>query len=215
MTWWNYDNSKNFLRAKLENFGKWSDTPFFNITKWNWMAAESVWQWAFIEWTLKHVTYKDTQYWPYVTLEIEDEENNNIQWGMKLGKTMRNVLFKLYAPASADKKIKNINLKTGVYNDKKYVSIFIDWEKYDNPFYKWNWEKYDVSEEITSRVREVKDPETWEIVKRDETKLDEWIINIIIPTINDALTKEWESFWGVWKEVKVDWTPVEEDQLPF
>ena len=181
------------------------------------MAAESVWQWAFIEWTLKHVDYKDTQYWPYVTLEIEDEENNNIQWGMKLGKTMRNVLFKLYAPASKDTKIKNINLKTGVYNEKKYVSILIDWMKYDNPFYKWNeaMAKYDVSEEITSRIREVKDPETWEVVKRDETKLDEWIINIIIPAINDALVKDWDSFWKIWTETKVDWTPVEEDQLPF
>jgi hypothetical protein len=63
--------------------------------------------------------------------------------------------------------------------------------------------KYDVSEEITSRVREVKDPETWEVVKRDETKLDEWVINTIIPAINDALVKEWDSFWDNWTEVSV------------
>ena len=219
MTWGNYDNSKNYLRAKLENFGKGSDTPFFNITKWTWTEAESVWQWAFIEWTLKHVEAKDTQYGIYVTLDIEDEENNAIQWGMKLGQTMRNVLFKLYA--ASEKWIKNINLKTGVYNEKKFVSIFIDWEKYDNPFSKWNeaMAKYDVSDEITSRVRIVKDPETWEVVKKDETKLDEWIVSKIIPEINDWLNKGWDEFWSKGVETKVDWTPVnevdEEEQLPF
>lgn len=216
MTRGNYDNSKNYLRAKLENFGKGNDTPFFNITKWNGTEAESIWQWAFIEWTLKHVNAKDTQYWIYVTLDIEDAENNAIQWWMKLGQTMRNVLFKLYA--AADKWIKNINLKTGVYNEKKYVSILIDGEKYDNPFSKWNeaMAKYDVSDEITSRVRIVKDPETWEVVKKDETKLDEWIVSKIIPTINDGLNKWWDEFWSNATETKVDWTPVEEEeQLPF
>jgi hypothetical protein len=39
---------------------------------------------------------------------------------------MRNILFKLYAPAKEDTKINNIMLKTGVYNDKKFVSILID-----------------------------------------------------------------------------------------
>lgn len=205
MTRWNYDSSKNYLKAKLENFWKGNDTPYFNILKWNWTENESIWQWAFIEWTLKHVDVKDTQYWPYVTLEIEDEENNSIKWGMKLWRTMRNILFKLYVPAGLDKKINNINLKTGVYNEKKYVSILIDWEKYDNPFNKWNeaMAKYDVSEEITSRVREVKDPETWEVVKRDETKLDEWVISEIIPAINDALVKDWDAFWSKWTEVSV------------
>ena len=217
MTRGNYDNSKNYLRAKLENFGKGNDTPFFNITKWNGTEAESIWQWAFIEWTLKHVNAKDTQYWTYVTLDIEDAENNAIQWWMKLGQTMRNVLFKLYVPAWLNKKINNINLKTGVYNEKKYVSILIDGEKYDNPFSKWNeaMAKYDVSDEITSRVRVVKDPETWEVVKKDETKLDEWIVSTIIPAINDALGKEWDAFWSNAKETKVDWTEVEEEQFPF
>jgi hypothetical protein len=45
---------------------------------------------------------------------------------MKLGRTMRNILFKLYVPAELNKKINNINLKTGVYNEKKYVSILVD-----------------------------------------------------------------------------------------
>lgn len=217
MTWWNYDSSKNYLKAKLENFGKGNETPFFNILKWNGTENESIWQWAFIEWTLKNIEVRDTQFWPYATLEIEDEENNSIKWWMKLGRTMRNILFKLYAAASQDVKIKNINLKTWVYNDNKYVSILIDWMKYDNPFSKWNeaMAKYDVSEEISSRVREVKDPETGEVVKRDESKLDEWIISTIIPEINSALGDKWESFWGMGTETKVDGTPVEEDQLPF
>ena len=223
MTWGNYDSSKNFLKAKLENFGKGNETPFFNILKWNGTENESIWQWAFIEWTLKNIEVRETQYGPYASLELEDAENNSIKWGMKLGRTMRNILFKLYAAASKDVKIKNINLKTGVYNEKKYVSILVDWERYENPFYKWNeaMAKYDISEEITSRVREVKDPETWEVVKRDETKLDEWVINTIIPAINDALVKDWDSFWDKGTEVpvaesikkanKVD----DENQYPF
>jgi hypothetical protein len=75
---------------------------------------------------------------------------------------MRNILFKLYVPASKDVKINNIMLKTGVYNDKKFVSILVDGMKYDNPFSKWNeaFMKYDVSPEITEKIRVVKDPET-------------------------------------------------------
>ena len=228
MTRWNYDSSKNYLKAKLENFGKGNDTPFFNILKWNWTENESIWQWAFIEWTLKHVDVKDTQYWPYVTLEIEDGENNSIKWGMKLWRTMRNILFKLYVPAGLDKKINNINLKTGVYNEKKYVSILIDWEKYQNPFLTRDDMKhsYDISPEVTEKIRVIKDPETWEVIKKDETKLDERVIKEIIPTINWALKKEWDTFWDNATETKLDWTPIadiikesnkvdEEDQLPF
>lgn len=211
----NTGSNKNFLRAKLENFGKWPDTPRFVITKWNWMEAEKVWEWAFIEGTLQKITAKDTQFWTYVLFDIEDAENNAIQWGMKLWQTMRNVLFKLYAPASKDIKINNIMLKTGVYNDKKFVSIFVDGQKYDNPFSKWNdleW-KYEISPEITEKVRVVKDPETWEVVKKDETKLDEWVIHLVIPTINSCLRKEWDAFWSIGTETKADWTPLEEKDL--
>lgn len=228
MTRGNYDNSKNYLRAKLENFGKGNDTPFFNITKWNWTEAESIWQWAFVEWALKHVSAKDTQYWTYVTLDIEDEENNSIQWWMKLGQTMRNILFKLYSPASKNIKIKKINLKTGVYNDKKYVSILIDGERYQNPFLTRDDMKnsYDISPEVTEKIRVIKDPETWEVIKKDETKLDERVIKEIIPTINWALEKEWDAFWSIGTETKLDWTPIadtiketnkkeDEEQLPF
>ena len=178
--------NKNFLRAKLENFWKGNDVPRFVITRWNGIEAVKVWEWDFIEWELKQIDVKDTQYWTYVTFDIEDKENNAIQWGMKLWQTMRNILFKLYVPASKDIKIKNIMLKTGLYNDKKFVSLFVDWQKYDNPFSKWNEaaQRFDVDPTITEKVRIVKDPETWEVVKKDETKLDEWIEQIIIPTIN-------------------------------
>jgi hypothetical protein len=71
--------------------------------------------------------------------------------------------------------------------------------------------KYDVSPEITEKIRIVKDPETWEVVKKDETKLNEWVQSLIIPTINSCLRKEWEAFWSIGTEVKVDWTPVEKD----
>ena len=209
--WETTTSSKNFLRAKLENFGKWNDTPRFVITKWNWMEAEKVWEWAFIEWTLQHITAKDTQFWTYILFDIEDAENNAIQWGMKLWQTMRNILFKLYAPASKDIKINNIMLKTWVFNEKKFVSIFIDWQKYENPFSKWNEmeQKFDVDPTITEKIRIVKDPETWEVIKKDETKLDEWIQHLIIPTINSCLRKEWEAFWSVWTETKVDGTPID------
>ena len=213
--WETTTSSKNFLRAKLENFGKWNDTPRFVITKWNWMEAEKVWEWAFIEWNLQKITAKDTQFWTYILFDIEDAENNAIQWGMKLWQTMRNILYKLYVPASKDIKINNIMLKTWVFNDNKFVTIFIDWEKVENPFSKWNdmTQKFDVAPEITEKIRIVKDPETWEVIKKDETKLDERIIHLIIPTINSCLRKEWEAFWSVWTETKVDWTPIEDRDL--
>ena len=182
--------NKNFLRAKLENFWKGNETPRFVITRWNCIEAVKVWEWDFIEWELKEINAKDTQYWTYVTFDIEDKENNAIQWGMKLWQTMRNLLFKLYVPASKDIKIKNIMLKTWIYNDKKFVTLFVDWQKYDNPFSKWNEaaQRFDVDPKITERVRIVKDPETWEVIKKDETKLDQWIEENIIPTINWSLS---------------------------
>lgn len=209
--WETTTSSKNFLRAKLENFGKWNDTPRFVITKWNWMEAEKVWEWAFIEWTLQKITAKDTQFWTYILFDIEDAENNAIQWGMKLGQTMRNLLYKLYVPASKDIKINNIMLKTWVFNDNKFVTIFVDWEKYPNPFSTRNDMKqaFDVSPEISEKIRIIKDPETWEIVKKDESKLDERILHLIIPTINSCLRKEWEAFWSVWEEVDVKWNKVD------
>lgn len=213
--WENTGSSKNFLRAKLENFGKWPDTPRFVITRWNWMEAEKVWEWAFIEWVLQKISAKDTQYGTYIMFDLEDAENNAIQWGMKLWQTMRNILYKLYVPASQDIKINNVMLKTGVFNENKFVTIFIDGQKYDNPFSKWNeaLAKFDVDPTITEKIRVVKDPETWEVVKRDETKLDEWIQHLIIPTINSCLRKEWDAFWSVWTETKVDWTPVNEPNI--
>lgn len=213
--WENTGSSKNFLRAKLENFGKWPDTPRFVITRWNWMEAEKVWEWAFIEWVLQKISAKDTQYGTYIMFDLEDAENNAIQWGMKLWQTMRNILYKLYVPASQNIKINNVMLKTGVFNENKFVTIFIDGQKYDNPFSKWNeaLAKFDVDPTITEKIRVVKDPETWEVVKRDETKLDEWIQHLIIPTINSCLRKEWDAFWSVWTETKVDWTPVNEPNI--
>ena len=73
--------------------------------------------------------------------------------------------------------------------------------------------RFDVSPEITEKIRIVKDPETWEVVKKDETKLDERIIHLIIPTINSCLRKEWDAFWSVWTETKVDGTPIEDRDL--
>ena len=106
-------------------------------------------------------------------------------------------------------------LKTWVYNDKKFVSILIDWMKYENPYSKWNeaMAKFDISPEITEKIRVVKDPETWEVIKKDETKLDEWIEHLIIPAINSCLRKEWDAFWSVWTETKVDGTSIEDRDL--
>ena len=205
--------NKNFLRAKLENFWKGNETPRFVITRWNGIEAVKVWEWDFIEWELKEINAKDTQYWTYVTFDIEDKENNAIQWGMKLWQTMRNLLFKLYVPASKDIKIKNIMLKTWIYNDKKFVTLFVDWQKYDNPFSKWNEaeQRFDVDPKITERVRIVKDPETWEVIKKDETKLDQWIEENIIPTINWSLANN-QSISEKIKEANKDDTL---DSLPF
>ena len=205
--------NKNFLRAKLENFWKGNETPRFVITRWNGIEAVKVWEWDFIEWELKEINAKDTQYWTYVTFDIEDKENNAIQWGMKLWQTMRNLLFKLYVPASKDIKIKNIMLKTWIYNDKKFVTLFVDWQKYDNPFSKWNEEaqRFDVDPKITERVRIVKDPETWEVIKKDETKLDQWIEENIIPTINWSLSNNQSISEKIKEANKED----DLDSLPF
>jgi hypothetical protein len=83
--------------------------------------------------------------------------------------------------------------------------------KYPNPYSTRNeamW-RFDISKEISEKIRVIKDPETWEIVKKDETKLDEWVEHLIIPTINSCLRKEWDAFWSIGTETKIDWTPVD------
>lgn len=208
MTRWAMENwKKNYLKAKLQNFWKGSDTPYFEISKWNWQENEVVGKWEFIEWKLTKISLKDTNYWKYCLINLLDDEWNDTQWGMKLWTTMKWIIYKLFAPAMKDIKIDKVIFKTGVFMterwDKKYVSLFIDGQKWDNPFSTWDGEKYVVSKDITDKILEIKHPTTWEVVSKDDSKLVEWIENLLIPTINADLKTDTDKFYEMWTEVPV------------
>lgn len=75
--------------------------------------------------------------------------------------------------------------------------------KWDNPFSTWDGEKYVISKDITDKILEIKHPTTWEVVSKDDSKLVEWIENLLIPTINADLKTDTDKFFENWTEVPV------------
>lgn len=222
MARWNSVQWTNFVKAKLENFGKEWWEPFFRIVKWNGKTEEEIWRWDFIEWDLKSIEIKepsDPKFSKIVEITLLDEDLNEIKWNQFMGKATKKILYKLYQP----KTIGKVRFKCWMYNDNKYISTFIDWQKRDDPYStrdEWT-KKYTLSEEISSRLREIKDPETWVVVKVDDSKLVDWICNEIVPTINRRVQEiDWDALVGNTNDIDINnmecTAPEKEDiDLPF
>lgn len=214
MTRWEDRKSLNYVKAKLLNFGKDWWEPYFSIIKWNWKTEEEIGRWDFIEWDLKSIEIKepsDPKFNKIVEITLLDDDCNEIKWTQFMWKSTKKILYKLYQP----KTIGKVRFKCGMYNDNKYMSTFIDWQKRDDPYSTWDEEtkKYKLSTELSSRLRAIKDPETWEVVKVDDSKLIEWICNEIVPTINKRVQEiDWDEMFESkeTKEIKE-----EESWLPF
>lgn len=197
MSRWTNENFKpvNYVTAKLE----WlmmsdKEWPHFVITKWNRdtkkvEVIEPSCQ--YIEWELidlEHETYEwEGKTTHRIVFSLVDEEWNDIKWTIWYWATSRKVLQKLSALPMKGKEIGKVRFSTWRYNmevDGKtrtwnYVTVWVNWEKWDDP--------YDYAKDIQPKIREVKDPETWEVVKRVTTELDAWIFDQVIPAIKTSI----------------------------
>ena len=204
-----------YYKAKVNNLAPSSlDAPIFAISR-----DEKVnWEWKQVEyredhelsWTLTRVFYTSQDKYPKLNLWFKTEDWNNIIYRASLSKTIRNLLYKLSAPKTIDKVVLKANWFNGKDKDGKdsvirYVSVFVDWQKRDNPF-----DKDDPK--IKPKVIE----SNWKFYWYDWDEVDRFIIEDLIPTINLKLVNKYEK-----DEKEEQPVPVErknenpEDVLPF
>ena len=214
---WNY---VNYVTATL-NWLMMSDRewPHFTITKWNREKQEVETltdSCNYIEWELTNLEVEEFE-WEWkktnkIIFTLVDEEWNDIRWRIWYGSTIRKVLQKLSGVVKAWQTIWKVRFSCWRYSMEaewktrtgNYVAVYVDWQKWDDP--------YDYVKDIQPKVREVKDPETWEVVKRVTTDLDNWILNELVPMIKDWLKSEKELDKKVLEDKELD---LEWDNLPF
>lgn len=204
-------NHVNFLTAKLD-WLMMSDKnwPHFVITRWNRDKQESetiVESCNYIEWKLTGLEVKEEEReWKKsnkVIFELSDDEGNNIKWRIGYWPTVRKIIQKLTAP----KEINNVRFscwrysmevdgKTRVWN---YVTVFVDGQKRDDPF--------DFEKDIKPKRRVILDPETNEFIKYNDTELDKWILEELVPQVQSKIMNQ--------PMITADSEEIEEDTMPF
>lgn len=213
--WTAYNTNLNYVNARLEGLlSSDKEGPHFKIVSWNkdeWekVICESC---SYIEWELTWLEVVE-QEWEgkkvnKVVFILTDDEGNQIKWRIGYGTTVRKVIQKLTAPEEIGKVRFNVwrysmevDGKTREWN---YVSVFVDGQKYDDPF--------DYEKDIKPRRRVINDPETGEFVKFVDTDLEKRVLEDLVPTVvNKLKVNHW-----VASEKDVDFESKEEDDdMPF
>lgn len=201
-----------YYKAKVNNLAPSSlDAPIFAISRdekvnWEWKQVEYR-EDHVLEWKLTRVFYSSQDKYPKLNLWFQTDDGNTVIYKTSLWKTTRNLLYKLSAP----NKIDRVTLKANRFDWKdkdgkpsviRFIAVFVDWQKRDNPFDK-------DEPKIKPKVIE----SNWKFYGYDWDEVDKFIIEDLIPHINDKLVNKYEK-----KEESV---PVErknenpEDVLPF
>lgn len=201
-----------YYKAKVNNLAPSSlDAPIFAISRdekvnWEWKQVEYR-EDHVLEWKLTRVFYSSQDKYPKLNLWFQTDDGNTVIYKTSLWKTTRNLLYKLSAP----NKIDRVTLKANRFDWKdkdgkpsviRFIAVFVDWQKRDNPFDK-------DEPKIKPKVIE----SNWKFYWYDWDEVDKFIIEDLIPHINDKLVNKYEK-----KEESV---PVErknenpEDVLPF
>ena len=202
-----------YYKAKVNNLAPSSlDAPIFAISrdeKWqDWWHQVEYEETHVLEWKLTRVFYSSQDKYPKLNLRFQLDDGNIVIYKTSLWKTTRNLLYKLSAP----EKIDRVTLKANWFDGKdkdgnpsviRYISVFVDWQKWDNPF--------DRDEpKIKPKVIE----SNWKFYWYDWDEVDKFIIEDLIPHINDKLVNKYEK-----KEesVEIKERPHDnpEDVLPF
>lgn len=218
MARWTNENSNNYVNYVTANL-EWlmmsdKEWPHYVISKWNRDKQEVeilTPSCNYIEWELTSLEVEEYE-WEWkktnkIIFTLVDDEWNDIRWRIWYGSTVRKVLQKLSGVVKAWQTIWKVRFSCGRYEmdiDWKtrtgnYVAVYVDWQKWDDP--------YDYVKDIQPKVREVKDPETWEVVKRVTTDLDNWVLNELVPMIQWWIKAEKESDQKVVEELEWDDVP--------
>jgi len=180
-----------YYKAKVNNLAPSSlDAPIFAISR-----DEKVdWEWKQVEyredhelsWKLTRVFYSVQDKYPKLNLRFQMDDGNTVIYKTSLWKTIRNVLYKLSAP----EKIDRVTLRTNWFDWKdkdgkpsviRYIAVFVDWQKWDNPFDK-------DEQKVKPKVIE----SNWKFYWYDWEEVDKFIINDLIPQINSKLVNKYE-----------------------
>lgn len=180
-----------YYKAKVNNLAPSSlDAPIFAISR-----DEKVdWEWKQVEyredhelsWKLTRVFYSAQDKYPKLNLRFQMDDGNTVIYKTSLWKTIRNVLYKLSAPDKIDKVTLRANWfdwkdKDGKPAVIRYISVFVDWQKRDNPFDK-------DEQKVKPKVIE----SNWKFYWYDWEEVDKFIINDLIPHINSKLVNKYE-----------------------
>lgn len=201
-----------YYKAKVNNLAPSSlDAPIFAISRdekvnWEWKQVEYR-EDHVLEWKLTRVFYSSQDKYPKLNLRFQMDDGNTVIYKTSLWKTTRTMLYKLSAPSKIDR----VTLKANRFDWKdkdgnpsviRFIAVWVDWQKRDNPFDK-------DEPKIKPKVIE----SNWKFYGYDWDEVDKFIIEDLIPHINDKLVNKYEK-----KEESV---PVErknenpEDVLPF
>jgi len=180
-----------YYKAKVNNLAPSSlDAPIFAISR-----DEKVdWEWKQVEyredhelsWKLTRVFYSSQDKYPKLNLWFQMDDGNTVIYKTSLWKTIRNVLYKLSAP----EKIDRVTLRANWFDWKdkdgkpaviRYIAVFVDWQKRDNPFDK-------DEQKVKPKVIE----SNWKFYWYDWEEVDKFIINDLIPQINSKLVNKYE-----------------------
>ena len=197
-----------YYKAKVNNLTPSSkESPIFAIyrdEKWpsGWMQVEYTEDHT-LSGKLTRVQYNTQTQYPKVELWLLRDNWDTVIFKSSLGKTTRSILYKL----SWVEKIDNVTMKADWFETTewekrtvRYVSVYVDWEKCNIPF-----------EKDDPKVSPEKIEQNWKVYWYDWDKVNEFVINELIPQIQSKLVNK-RSDESVGVERKNE-NP--EDVLPF
>lgn len=180
-----------YYKAKVNNLAPSSlDAPIFAISRdekvnWEWKQVEYR-EDHVLEWKLTRVFYSSQDKYPKLNLRFQMDDGNTVIYKTSLWKTTRNLLYKLSAP----NKIDRVTLKANRFDWKdkdgkpsviRYIAVFVDWQKRDNPF-----------DKDEPRIKPKVIESNWKFYGYDWEEVDKFIIEDLIPHINDKLVNKYE-----------------------
>lgn len=202
-----------YYKAKVNNLTPTGlDAPIFEISRdekgtdgWHQVECrESHELWG----KLLRVNYDKQNKYPKVELWIWTDDGNIVIFKSSLWKTIRSVLYKLSAPETIDK----ILLKANWFDAKqpdgttkvvRYVSVFVDGQKWDNPF-----------NSDDERIRPVDVQSNWKHFAWDYSNVDAFVVDTLIPQIQSKLINQ-QTQQTEQVEVKEHKNENPKDVLPF
>lgn len=180
-----------YYKAKVNNLAPSSlDAPIFAISRdekvnWEWKQVEYR-EDHVLEWKLTRVFYSSQDKYPKLNLRFQMDDGNTVIYKTSLWKTTRTMLYKLSAPSKIDRVTLKANRfdwkdKDGNTSVIRFIAVWVDWQKRDNPFDK-------DEPKIKPKVIE----SNWKFYGYDWDEVDKFIIEDLIPHINDKLVNKYE-----------------------